>query len=87
MDFITGIIDKCYARKIDSENLATQKEKRGYPPHQRIYNPKKPSSIRVVFDCSACYQGPDLTSKQTGVLIGFREERVTFMAEIEKIPS
>ena len=30
-------------------------------------------------------QGPDLTSKLTGVLTRFREERVAFMADIEKM--
>ena len=92
---MTGIIDKGYARKIDSENLATQKGKVWYLPHHGIYHPKKPSSICVVFDCLACYhgesfndhllQGPDLTSKLTGVLTRFREERVAFMADIERM--
>ena len=49
----------------------------------------------MVFDCSARYlgeslndhllQGPDLTSKLTGVLTRFREERVAFMADVEKM--
>ena len=95
VDFMTGIIDKGYARKIDSEDLATQKGKVWYLPHHGVYHSKKPSSIRVVFDCSARYlgeslndhllQGPDLTSKLTGVLTRFREERVAFMADIEKM--
>lgn len=92
---MTGIIDKGYARKIDRGNLSTQKGKVWYLPHHGMYHPKKPSSIRVVFDCSARYhgeslndhllQGPDLTSKLTDVLTRFREERVAFMADIEKI--
>ena len=63
--------------------------------HHGFNHPKRPGSIRVVFDCSACYQGeslnghllqgPDLTSKLTEVLTGFREEKVAFMADIEKI--
>ena len=95
VDFMTGIIDKGYARKIDSEDLATQKGKVWYLPHHGVYHSKKPSSIHVVFDCSARYlgeslndhllQGPDLTSKLTGVLTRFREERVAFMADIEKM--
>ena len=48
-----------------------------------------------MFDCSARYQGeslndhllqgPDLTSKLTGVLTRFRQERIAFMADIEKM--
>ena len=56
---------------------------------------KKPNSIRVVFDCSARYQGeslndhllqgPDLSSKLTGVLTRFRKERGAFMTDVEKM--
>ena len=52
-------------------------------------------SLRVVFDCSARYQGeslndhllqgPDLMSKLTGVLITFREEKIAVMADVEKM--
>ena len=59
-----------------------------------VYHPRKPSSIRVVFDCSARYQGKslndhlleglDLTSKLTAVLTRFRKERVDLVAGIEK---
>lgn len=93
VDFMIGIIDKGYASKIDLGNLSTQKRKVWYLPHHGIYHPRKPSSIRVVFDCSARYhgeslndyllQGLDLTSKLNGVLTRFREERVAFMADIE----
>ena len=95
VDFMTGIMDKGYARKIDSENLVMQQGKVWYLPHHGIYHPKKPSSIRVVFNCSARYhgeslndhllQGPDLTGRLTGVLTRFRGERVAFMADIEKM--
>ena len=57
VDFMTGIIDKGYTRKVDSENLATQKGKVLYLPHHGIYHPKKQSSICVVFACSPRYHG------------------------------
>lgn len=48
-----------------------------YVPHHGIYHPHKPGKIRVVFDCSAKYQGksfndlllssPDLTNTLFGV--------------------
>ena len=55
--------------------------------------PKKPKKIRVVFDCSAQFQGkslnnhllqgPDLTNNLTGVLCRFRCEPVVVMCDIE----
>ena len=93
--FMTEIIEKGYARKVKVEELPHQEEKAWYLPHHGVYHPKKPGSIRVVFDCSARYQGeslnghllqgPDLTNKLTGVLTRFREEKVAFMADIEKM--
>lgn len=93
--FMTEIIEKGYARKVKVEELPHQEGKAWYLPHHGVYHPKKPGSIRVVFDCSARYQGeslnghllqgPDLTNKLTGVLTRFREEKVAFMADIEKM--
>ena len=58
-----------------------------------VYHPKKPSTIRVVFDCSSQYkgesinkyllQGPDLTNKLIGVLTRFRQETVAFTTDID----
>ena len=72
-----------------------KKERSGTCLTKGFTTPQKPDSIRVVFDFSACYQGkslnghllqgPDLTSKPTGVLTRFREEKVAFMADIEKM--
>lgn len=49
--------------------------------HQGVYHPRKPDNFRVVFDCSAKYEGtalndhlltgPDLTNGLTGVLCRF----------------
>ena len=72
-----------------------KKERSGTCLTKGFTTPKKPDSIRVVFDFSACYQGkslnghlwqgPHLTSKLTGVLTRFRKEKVAFMADIEKM--
>ncbi|XP_067301419.1 uncharacterized protein [Pseudorasbora parva] len=66
-----------------------------YIPHQGVYHPKKPDKIRVVFDCSAKYDGialndhlltgPDLTNGLTGVLCRFRKHPVALMCDIEKM--
>ena len=60
-----------------------------------MYHPAKPNKIRVVFDCSAEYAGrsinkelmagPDLTNQIVGTLIRFRQERIAFVADIEKM--
>ena len=93
-NFMSEIISKGYARRIDAQSTA--KDGRiWYLPHHGIYHPQKPTKVRVVFDCSARYegqslndkllQGPDLTSKLIGVLTRFRQERYAFMADIEKM--
>ena len=93
--FMTEIIERGYAPKVIVEELPHQEGKFWHLPHHRVYHPPKTGSIRVVFYCLACYQGesfnghllqgPDLTSKLTGVLTRFREEKVAFMADIEKM--
>ena len=92
---MSEIIEKGYARKVSAEELPPEEGKVWYLPHHGVYHPKKPNSIRIVFDCSARYQGkslndhllpgPDLSSKLTGVLTRFRKERVAFMADVEKM--
>lgn len=59
-----------------------------------MYHPKK-KKIRVVFDCTATYQGAslneqlfqglDLTNYLTGVPLRFREHSVTVMADVESM--
>ncbi|KAK3713870.1 hypothetical protein QZH41_010920, partial [Actinostola sp. cb2023] len=93
-NFMSGIISKGYARKIDAESTAKD-GKIWYLPHHGVYHPQKPTKVRVVFDSSARYegqslndnllQGPDLTSKLIGVLTRFRQERYAFMADVEKM--
>ena len=92
--FMEDIIDKGYARKVpvDLQNSSGMK---WYIPHHGIYHPHKPGKIRVVFDCSAKYQGkslndlllngPDLTNNLFGVLTRFRQERIALMADIESM--
>ena len=66
-----------------------------YLPHHGVYHPAKPNKIRVVFDCSAEYAGgsinkeimtgPDLNNQIIGTLIRFTQERIAFVADIEKM--
>ena len=91
--FMSDIISKGYARKVDDE-FKDQDGRTWYLPHHGIYHPLK-SKVRVVFDCSATFeghslndklfQGPDLTSNLLGVITRFRQEKYAFMADIEKM--
>lgn len=61
----------------------------------RVYYPRKPNRIRVVFDSRTQYnglllndvllKGPDLNNSLLGVLMRFRKEAVAFMADIEQM--
>ena len=75
---------------------ATPKDGREwYLPHHRVYHLSKPDKVRVVFDCSVEFNrrfinkelipGPDLANQVVGVLTRFRENKVAFMTDIEKI--
>ena len=81
-----------YAEKV-TEDTGSKKGHVWYLPHHGVYHPRKPSKVRIVFDCAAQYrgaclntsllQGPDLTNPLFNVLVKFREEKVAFMADIE----
>ena len=85
------IISKRYAReaKTNSPDGRTW-----YLPHHGIYDPHKPSKLRVVFDCSAelngrlinkeLLPGPDLANKLVKVLIKFRENKVASWLTLKK---
>ena len=91
--FVNDVIAKGYAQKVPNESGAGRPGKVWYLPHHGIYHPKKPDRIRVVFDCSASFngvslndqllQGPDLTNSLVGVLIRFREDPVAFLGDVE----
>ena len=60
-----------------------------------VYHPKKPNSIRVVFDSSACHcglslnnvllKGPDLSNSLQGILLRFRQNAIAITADIEQM--
>ncbi|XP_065115485.1 uncharacterized protein [Paramisgurnus dabryanus] len=82
-----GDAEEVYREGKDGENW--------YIPHHGVYHPKKPDKLRVVFDCSAKYQGtslnnhllqgPDLMNNLTGVLVRFRQHPVALMCDVEKM--
>ena len=90
--FMNKIISKGYAKQSDD---ASQNGRVWYLPHHGVYHPLKPEKIRVVFDCRSEYRGrsikkellagPDLTNQTVGTLIKFRQDKVAFVADIEKM--
>ena len=90
-DFMEDPIKKGYARKVSKENLDNPTV--WYLPHHAVFHPQKPDKVRVVFDCSAKFQGtslndqllqgPDLTNTLVCVLTRFRQEQTAFMSDIE----
>ncbi|XP_054600468.2 uncharacterized protein [Nothobranchius furzeri] len=83
--------------KGDAEPAPTtsERETEWYLPHHGIYHPRKPDKLRVVFDCSAKFQGvslnntlltgPDLINTLVGVLCRFRKEAVAIICDIERM--
>ncbi|KAE8629989.1 hypothetical protein XENTR_v10000654 [Xenopus tropicalis] len=90
--FMEGIIQDGDAERADHQ---PDLGKVWYIPHQGVYHSKKPDKIRVVFDCSARYDGvalndylltgPDLTNMLSGVLGRFRKYPIAVMCDIEKM--
>ena len=93
-EFMNDVVDKC-AERVPEHRLNVQDGKINYVPHTGIYHSKKPGQIRVVFDCSARYdgvslndyllQGPDQINSLLGILCRFRQERVAFLTDIKGV--
>lgn len=54
--FMSTIIDKGYAVQVPAHQLNRDDNKVFYIPHHGVYHPRK-KKLRVVFDCTATYQG------------------------------
>ena len=91
--FMADIITKEYARKVPPDRLNAVTNKVWYIPPHGVYHSRKPEKIRVVFDCSArfngtslndqLFPGPELTNRLVGVLARFRQEPIAFIGDIE----
>ena len=92
--FMKEMRDRDFVEPIPSEEINATPGKVWYIPHHGVYHKQK-NKLRVVFNCSAIYdghclndellQGPDLTNNLVGVLIRFREGKVSFCGDIEKM--
>ena len=56
MEFMNEVIIN-WAEKIPDSELSIDNGNVNYVPHTGDYHPKKPGKIRVVFDCSAEFEG------------------------------
>ena len=89
--YINDLLEKGCARRCNE----TPTGKTWYISHCAVYHPSRPGKIRVVFDCSAEFEGkstnkellpgPDLTNKIVSILTSFREEKVAVMADVESM--
>ena len=90
--FVEELIDEGYPSKSNKE---VPEGKTWYVPHHGVYHPSKPGKIRVVFDCSAEFEGtslnknlmsgPDLANRIVGVITRFCEEPVAVIGDIESM--
>ena len=55
--FMLDILTKGYARKFLPDRLNAVTSEVWYIPHHGVYHPRKPEKIRVVFYCSARFNG------------------------------
>ena len=93
MAFMKEIMDRGDAEKVPNDVMSNNNH--WYIPHHGVYHPKKPEKVRVVFDCSARYQGtcindhllqgPDLINSLVGVLCRFRQGPIAFTCDVEKM--
>ena len=88
------IFDLGHAEVVPAENLKSD-EPCWYLPHFGIYHPKKPDKVWVMFASAAkcngislnklLLPGSDLTNSLLGVLIRFRQDPVTIVADIKQM--
>ena len=90
--FVEGMIKNGHA---ETANGTASLGEVFYIPHHGVYHAKKPDKLRVVFDCSAKFQGkslndhlltgPDLVNSLFGVLCRFRHHPIAIMCDIEQM--
>ena len=91
--FMDDIITSGHAELVPEDQIGGST--RWYIPHHGVYSEKKPDKVRVVFDCSASYQGaclndellqgPDLINSLVGVLCRFRQGKIAFSCDVQKM--
>ncbi|XP_064642183.1 uncharacterized protein LOC135496665 [Lineus longissimus] len=92
LQYMKEMIEKGFCERVP-ENESCPEGSVWYLSHHGVYHPNKPGRIRVVFDCSAEFQGevlnehllqgPDLTNNLVGVLLRFRKESVAVVCDVQ----
>lgn len=95
MDIIDDYVAKGYARRLSSEEVLHVDKRTWYLPHFSVFNPNKPTKIRIVFDAAAIVdgvslnsmliKGPDLNSSLISVLHKFRIGKIGVCADIREM--
>lgn len=91
-EFMQKILDKQHAETVP---VTTSNAEKWYSPLFSVYHPKKPNSVRVVFDSSAKYygyslnnvlvKGPSLYNSLLVIPLRFRKEAVAVTADVEQM--
>ena len=89
-----GYLDDGYAEAVPDDQIEVEGIT-WYIPHHAVFSPKKPDKLRIVFDCTAdyegtsikkaVYQGLDLTNQLLGVLLRFREKPIAMLADVQAL--
>ena len=88
------LISQC-AERVPEDRLEVQDGTVSNVPYTGVYHPKKQGQIRVVFDCSAQFngvslddyllQGPDFMNDLLAILCRFRQVSVAFITDIKSM--
>ena len=80
---------------MSEEELNKESKTHWYLPHHPVTSPTKPGKVRIVFDAAAecegtwlnknLLTGPDVANSLVGVLLRFRQGKIAFAADIEKM--
>ena len=94
-EVIDNYISSGFARKLSKEELNKVSNTHWYLPHHPVTSPTKPGKVRTVFDAAAecegtslnknLLTGPDVANNLVGVLLRFRQGKIAFAADIEKM--
>ena len=75
-----------FSRKLSKEELEKYTGPVHYIPHYAVIQPESKSTpVKVVFNSSSVYQGPDLLNSLFGVILSFQEREVAAMGEISNM--
>ena len=91
-NFMADSLSKGYAERVPDAELNVEDGKVWYVPHHGVYHAKK-GKLRVVYDCSAEFQGfslnsqllqgPDYINNLAGVFVRFRKDKIALSCDIE----